>query len=185
MKVVWLTGRPASGKTSLGVRIVAALGARGVRATLIDSDEARRDLTPTPRYEDDERDLVYRALAYAARRLAEAGVVAVVAATAHSEALRTAARAVAPGLLLIHVDCPASVCEARDPKGLYAAARGHAEGHLPGVHATWTAPRDADVVVDASRSIPDRDVAELVQRIVDSTHEHPADPSLALHPLRR
>lgn len=185
MRVVWLTGRPASGKTSLGVRLVAALSTRGLHATLVDSDEARRSLTPHPRYDDGERDLVYRALAYAARRLADEGIVAVVAATAHTASLRAAARAVAPGLLLVHVDCPAAVCEARDPKGLYAAARGRAEGHLPGVHEAFAPPRDADVVVDASAPIPDAVVLDLVQRIVAVDGDTPADPSPAPQSLRR
>lgn len=166
MSVVWLTGPPASGKTTLGERLVAALGRAGVRATLVDSDEARRAITPTPRYDDEERALFYRALAYTAQRLAGEGVVAVVAATAHTEALREAARTIVPDLLLVHVDCPGPVCEARDPKGLYAAARAAGHGHLPGVHEAYTAPATPDVRVDGGGPVPESVIDDLVRRIV-------------------
>ncbi len=165
MTVVWLTGRPASGKTTLARRLVAALTEASIPATLVDSDEVRAVLTPTPRYDDDERALVYRAIAYLARRLADEGVVPVVAATAHDAHLRSIARAIAPDLVLVHVDCPLAVCEARDPKGLYARARRSAEGHLPGVHVPYEVPDDATFTVNGALPLEGAVVSSLVDQI--------------------
>lgn len=178
MTVVWLTGRPASGKTTLARALVAALVEAGVHATLIDSDEARAVLTPTPRYDDDERALVYRAIAYLARRLADEGVVPVVAATAHDAHLRAIARAIAPELLLVHVDCPLAVCEARDPKGLYARARRSPEGHLPGVHVPYQPPDDAVMTVNGALPLEGAVVSSLVAKIRQDLREQ-------AHGLRR
>jgi adenylylsulfate kinase len=55
---LWIAGRPAAGKTTLARRVVADLERRGHPAALVDSDEARRALTPAPTYDDRERDLV-------------------------------------------------------------------------------------------------------------------------------
>ena len=166
MTVVWLTGLPASGKTSLARRLVTELAAHHVRATLLDSDEVRAVLTPEPSYEPSERALVYRALAYLARRLADEGVVPIVAATAHEPLLRAVAREIAGDLLLVHAACPLAVCEARDPKGLYARARAAPVGHLPGVHVPYEAPDDADIAVDTSGPVAPAIVTSLVDDIV-------------------
>lgn len=166
--IVWITGRPAAGKTTLARRVVSALEARGVAAALVDSDEARRAITPTATYSAEERALVYRAIAYVARRLSDAGVRAIVAATAHDDALRAAAREVCGSFFLVLADCPADACEARDPKGLYRSARA-APGNFPGVHVPWVDPSDADLVVPTDRPLPDDVLESLVTHALSNT----------------
>ncbi len=166
-RVVWITGRPASGKTTLGRTLVAALGERGTRAVLVDSDDVRAAITPHPSYSPEERAIVYRAIAYVARRLADEGVVPIVAATAHEEALRRAAREVCGPWLLIYARCSAETCERRDPKGLYRTARAAEGGAMPGVHVRFEEPEDADVIVDTERQV---DIEPLLAAIA---HELP------------
>lgn len=149
--VVWITGRPAAGKTTLAHALAHAFAQRGARAEVIDSDEVRRAVTPAPTYSLEERMLVYRAIAYVALRLEEAGSMPIVAATAHDPALREAIRAVVPHLFLVHARCAPEVAEARDPKGLYKRARATERGSLPGVHVPYVAPADADATVDTDR----------------------------------
>jgi sulfate adenylyltransferase len=140
------------------LRVCTALMARGVRATLVDSDEVRSAITPEPSYSREERLTVYRAIAYIAARLAAEGIVPVVAATAHDEHLRNAIRAIAPATFLVHASCPLEECERRDPRGLYAEARAraalHGETTLPGVGVVYEVPRDADLVIDTSSIVP-------------------------------
>lgn len=153
-RVVWITGLPASGKTTLARALVAALEAEGMRATLVDSDEVRAVLTPSPSYEPSERAIVYRSLAYLARRLDEAGVVPIVAATAHARSIRDEARAICDGVFLVHARASLAVCEARDPKHLYRQAREKTDGTMPGVHVAYEAPADADLEVDTATGSP-------------------------------
>lgn len=162
MRVLWIAGRPAAGKTTLARRAVAVLERRGRRAALVDSDEARRALTPAPTYDDRERELVYRALAYAADRLAAAGVVPVVAATAPTAALRAAAGQACPGIFWVHARCPRAVAEARDPKGLYAGAAAGAITRLPGAGAPFEEPGEVDRTVDTGAPVRDEEVEALV-----------------------
>lgn len=163
--IVWITGRPAAGKTTLGRRLVEALRARGARATLIDSDEVRERLTPAPTYAGEERAIVYRAMAYVARRLADEGVVPVVAATAHEPALRSAVREVAGELLWVHARCSLEEAERRDPKGIYRRARATAQGTVPGVHVPFVEPDDADVTIDTGGAIADASLSAIVDRV--------------------
>jgi adenylylsulfate kinase len=148
MPVIWITGRPASGKSTLARALAEELGARGIRATIVDSDEARAAITPEPGYTAEERALFYRALAYLAARLTGEGIVPIVAATAHEAEYRRWAREICPGLFLIYARCPLAVCEARDPKGLYRRAHSDERTTLPGVGVSYEEPTDADLIVD-------------------------------------
>jgi adenylylsulfate kinase len=160
---LWIVGRPGSGKTTLGRRLVEALEARGRRATLVDSDEVRRAVTPTPTYGEAEREVFYRGLAYLAARLSAVGVVPVVAATAHRRAYRGWAREICPGLVLVYARCPLVVCEARDPKGLYARARRDPGNTLPGLGVAFEEPDDAEAVIDTDGPVGDDAVAAVLQ----------------------
>ncbi|MBI5855578.1 MAG: adenylyl-sulfate kinase, partial [Nitrospirae bacterium] len=63
---VWLTGLPASGKSSIGRELAVCLRQAGLTIQVLESDAVRIVLTPSPTYEPAERDLFYRALAYSA-----------------------------------------------------------------------------------------------------------------------
>jgi len=139
--VVWFTGLPASGKTTLARR-VRELAGEGV---LLDSDEVRVALGAGG-YDRTDRDAFYRTLAALAGLLARQGHVVLVAATAPQRAHRAIARAQAPRFVEVHVATPLATCEARDVKGLYAKARAGGAPALPGVGEPYEPPATADVV---------------------------------------
>jgi adenylylsulfate kinase len=132
---------------------VEELKLRKVRATVVDSDEMRAVVTPKPSYTPEEWELVYRALAYLAARLAREGIVAVVAATSHAAEYRRWARELCPNWFLVYARCPLEVSEARDPKGLYKQARGGESTRLPGVGVPYEEPADADAIVDTDAPV--------------------------------
>ena len=148
--IVWFTGLPSSGKTTLARRAQARLAAAGRPAVVLDSDELR-DALGAHAYGPGDRDRFYRALAALAALLARQGVVALVAATAPRRADRDRARdelgrGPAPGRFVeVWVDTPLAECEARDPKGLYAEARRGAADQLPGVGVAYEAPVSPEV----------------------------------------
>ncbi len=175
-RALWITGLPASGKTTLALRLCTALQGRGVRAALVDSDEVRSAITPAPRYSPDERLIVYRAIAYVASRLGAEGIVPVVAATAHDERLRRAVREILPEMFLVFASCPLEECERRDPRGLYARAREDEASHsghttLPGVGVTFEPPPDANLVVDTSCRVPQSTI-ELITDSFSGPRQH-------------
>jgi len=144
--VIWVTGLPSAGKSTLAEAVVTELRARGDCACLLDGDSVRASLVPAPGYSPEERANFYESLARLAALVAEQGLAVVVAATAHRRAFRERARELAPGFIEVWVDTPLSECEQRDAKGLYAARReGEASG-LPGSDETYEPPSQADVV---------------------------------------
>lgn len=141
--VVWFTGLPASGKTTLARRVQATLVAEHP-CVLLDGDDLRPILR-AHHYAAAERDVFYRQLAELAVYLAKQGALVLVAATAPRRTHRDIARA-APRFVEVHVATPLEVCEKRDFKGLYARASAGQAADLPGVGAPYEAPLDPDVV---------------------------------------
>ena len=88
--VLWFTGRPAAGKTTLARAVQQALTARQIHTVLLDSDELRKLLTPQPTYSDAERDWFYSVVAGLAAWLARSGINVLIAATANRRAYRQA-----------------------------------------------------------------------------------------------
>lgn len=144
--VVWLTGMPSSGKSTLAGRIRRRLAEEGRPACTLDGDEVRGALVPVPGYTPEARDDFYATLARLAALIAAQGLVVVVPATAHRAVYRAEARARAPRFVEVHVAATAEECRRRDAKGLYAATQeGRASG-LPGADLVYEPPEAPDVV---------------------------------------
>ena len=114
---VWLTGLPASGKSTVARALAAELGGKGIRAAVLESDAVRREIAPNAGYGEAERDAFYATLAFLARVLVLHGVPVIVDATANRRAYRDRARAAIPRFLEAHVRCPLAVCRGAGSEG--------------------------------------------------------------------
>jgi adenylylsulfate kinase len=147
---VWITGLPASGKSTITRALVDELAARGVDAAVLESDALRQVLTPHPAYSEEERETFYRSMVYIGSLLVGHGVPVIFDATANRHAYRDAARSRIERFIEVHVDSPLAVCVARDPKGIYRKARSAAASTVPGMQAAYEAPERPDLVVSGS-----------------------------------
>lgn len=146
--VVWLTGLPSSGKSTIARELLAELRRRGLSACLLDGDEVRARLHPPPGYDDASRDRFYATLADLAALLASQDLVVVVAATAHRREYRDRARRAAGRFLEVHVRCDPALAAARDDKGLYRRATSGEASQVPGADLPYEEPERPEVVVD-------------------------------------
>ncbi len=145
---VWITGLPASGKSTVSRELAARLRERGLPVVVLESDEMRTILTPAPSYSDQERDIFYRQLVQIGQVIAQNGTNVIFDATANKRAYREQARALIKRFAEIYVQCPVSVCMARDPKGIYASARSGTSGTVPGVQSVYEPPLHPELTVD-------------------------------------
>ena len=152
---VWLTGLSACGKSAIARELGRLLHERGVDAALLESDVLRTQLTPYPHYDESERDLFYAALAHLGAFLARHGRPVVFDATANRRRYRDQARQEIARFAEVFVDTPLAVCAARDPKGLYRAAREGKSATLPGLQAAYEAPEHAELVVRGDAGTPE------------------------------
>jgi bifunctional enzyme CysN/CysC len=162
---VWLTGLPASGKSTLAAAVEARLLAEGRSAYLLDGDNLRHGLNGDLGFAPEDRRENVRRTAEVAALLADAGVVALVALVSPYAADRDAARAVHDHRDLpfveVHVATTLAECEARDPKGLYARARAGELPGLTGVDAPYEPPASPELRVDPALALD-----EAVDRLI-------------------
>lgn len=157
--VVWLTGRPAAGKSTLADAVRARLAGLGRAACVLDSDLVRDALVPAPGYDDAGRLAFYTTLGRLAAYLASQGLIVLVPATAHRRAFRDRARSLAPAFIEVYVRASVEECAQRDPKRLYARVRAGEIAGLPGVDAGYEAPLAPDIVAAGGR---DREAVDLI-----------------------
>jgi adenylylsulfate kinase len=147
---LWLTGLPASGKSSLAQALRRLLLERVAVVQILDSDELRHKLTPQPTYSPAERDWFYEMIVFLAELLTRDGVHVLIAATAPCRAYREAARARIDHFVEVYVDCPPAVCRARDQKGLWLRADKGEITTLPGVGVPYEPPETPEVRVNTA-----------------------------------
>jgi adenylylsulfate kinase len=162
--VIWITGRPATGKSTLAKGLLTQLAARGQATLWLDSDDLRPFLTPNPDYSDGERDRFYAAVGHLARRGAEGGSVVVVSATASKRGYRDEVRKDVPRFSEVWLTCDRDELRRRDIKGLYKASEAGEIQNLPGVGAEYEAPKNPDVVIDTGKVKPDEAVQQVLKQ---------------------
>lgn len=161
---IWITGLPASGKSSITRALVGKLNEQGISPAVLESDALRSILTPAPTYDPGERDRFYRQMAQIGEMLSHEGIPVVFDATANRREYRNHARSLISSFLEVLVECPLELCRKRDPKGIYAAAEQGKTMNVPGAQAPYEPPLEPDVVVDG-REDPRISADAIVRRL--------------------
>jgi adenylylsulfate kinase len=163
---IWITGLPASGKSTITKALAGKLRERGGVLAVLESDELRKILTPDATYSPEERALFYRQMALLGAMLVKTGISVIFDATANRRAYRDYARSLIGRFLEVYIDCPLSACAARDPKGIYAAAAAHRSTNVPGVHDAYEPSPSPDVVVSCNED-PEKAAERILSRLKD------------------
>ncbi len=164
---VWLTGLPASGKSTLAVALAEELAKLGVDVQILDSDDLRKWLTPQPTYSREERDWFYGAMVRIGRLLIENGVNVIFAATANKSRHRELARRELGKFMEVYLKCPLEVCLSRDDKEVYAKALTGEATTVPGLQEPYEPSASPEVTVETDKMSP----GECAQRIVERMKE--------------
>ena len=149
---VWLTGLSGSGKSTLAQALQLELKAQGRACAVLDGDVLRAGLCRDLGFSAADRSENIRRVAEVARLFNCAGSIAIVALISPLQSYRAQARCIIgeENMVEVHVAAPLTVCEARDPKGLYQRARLGDIPEFTGVSAPYEAPQKPDLVLDTS-----------------------------------
>jgi len=160
--VIWLTGLPASGKTTIANGLEREIARRGARVQVLDGDVVRQTLCLGLGYGRADRDENIRRIGFVAQLLAKHGVTTIVAAVSPYRHARDQVRALVKCFIEVHLRCPLDVLESRDPKRLYQRARRGELNGLTGLQDPYEEPLEPELVVDTSSE----DVGASVRRVI-------------------
>ncbi|MEU6781862.1 adenylyl-sulfate kinase [Nonomuraea angiospora] len=156
-KVLWLTGLPGAGKSTIANALERRLHAMGLHTYVLDGDNVRSGLNKDLGFTPEDRAENVRRVAELTRILLDAGLIVIVALVSPFRTDRAVAKSLfRPGdFAEVWVDTPAEVCARRDPKGLYAQAKAGTLPNLTGLGQAYEPPEHPDLVVDGAGSLDD------------------------------
>lgn len=161
--VIWMTGLPSAGKSTIAEALVPALRARGQRVELLDGDVVRENLSKGLGFSKEDRDINVRRIGFVAALLARNGVVVITAAISPYRSVRDEVRAdVGEHFLEVYIATPREVCEERDVKGLYARARSGALNGFTGVDDPYEPPLNPEIEIPAHAESVDESAGRII-----------------------
>jgi len=167
--VLWFTGLPSSGKSTIAHALEERLHQGGCRTIVLDGDNIRHGLCGDLGFTAKDREENIRRIGELAKLFVEAGTVVLTAFVSPFRQDRARAR----GLLLhgdfleIYCRCPLEVCEQRDPKGHYQRAKAGAIKDFTGVSAPYEEPLDPERVLDTAKLSIEESVARVERLLVE------------------
>ncbi|HMM56647.1 MAG TPA: adenylyl-sulfate kinase [Rudaea sp.] len=164
-RCLWFTGLSGSGKSTIANQVEQRLHALGRHTYLLDGDNVRHGLNRDLGFTDEDRVENIRRVAEVARLMVDAGLIVLVSFISPFRDERRMARDLfgAGEFAEVFVDTPLEVCEARDPKGLYAKARAGELRNFTGVDSPYEVPLDPELHLRTEKESVDA----LAKRVVE------------------
>lgn len=141
-KVLWFTGLPCSGKTTIANKVEEILFEKGVYTFILDGDHLRDGLNAGLGFSEVDRKENLRRAAEVAKLFMDSGVIVLCAFVSPSIKDRAMVKEIVgdDNFIEIFVDTPLDLCELRDVKGLYKKARFGEILNFTGIGAPYEIP---------------------------------------------
>ena len=150
--VVWLTGLPCSGKSTLSDLLEKKLRDHEYKVEKLDGDAVRKNLSSDLGFSKKDREENIRRVAAAAAVFSKNGEAVLVSLVSPYRQMRQNAREQIENFIEVHVRCPLKICEERDTKGMYALARLGKISAFTGVSDPYEEPTNPEVTVDTDKA---------------------------------
>ena len=168
--ILWFTGLSGAGKSTIADRVEQKLQSLGSHTYLLDGDNVRHGLNRDLGFTEEDRVENIRRIAEVARLMADAGLIVIVSFISPFRSEREMARGLAEEgeFVEIFVDTPVEVCEARDPKGLYAKARRGDLVNFTGIDSPYEPPENPELRIDTTNTSVDEAADRVLESLVSA-----------------
>ena len=165
--LVWLTGLPSSGKSTIAYTVEHALVERGHMSYVLDGDNIRHGLNKNLGFSAEDRAENIRRIGEVGKLFADAGLVTITSFVSPYGQDRDAVRELLEegDFLEVFINTPLELCEQRDPKGLYKKAR---DGEIPnftGISDPYEAPASPELEIHTTDCTPQEAAIQIIQML--------------------
>ncbi|MFH1415729.1 MAG: adenylyl-sulfate kinase [Elusimicrobiota bacterium] len=145
--VLWFTGLPCSGKTTVADMVAEKLKIKGRKVERLDGDIVRQSLTSDLGFSRKDRDENIKRITFVSKLLSRNEVAALVTFISPYRAKRQKAREETTNFIEVFVDCSIEECEKRDVKGMYKLAREGKIQEFTGISDPYEEPENPEVTI--------------------------------------
>jgi len=163
--VVWLTGLPGSGKTTIARQLEPELRKFGWPVEVLDGDEIRENLSKGLGFSREDRETHLKRVTYVAKLLSRNGVAVIAAFISPYRSIREYARKETANFVEVYVKCSVQTCAQRDPKGLYKKALLGEIKDLTGPQDVYEEPTRPDLVLDTERLTVEESASSILSKL--------------------
>lgn len=166
--VLWFTGLPGSGKTTLGKMLHSRFLSLGIKTELLDGDQVRKELSPDLGFSKEDRETHARRVCYISKLLARNGVSSIVTLISPYRSSRQYARQeIGKQFVEVYASCSLQTCMKRDPKGLYKKAAAGEIKDLTGLQDTYEIPDSPEIPVDTEMQTPEQAMNVILHKLAE------------------
>jgi len=166
--LLWFTGLSGAGKSTLAHALEERLYQMGYHTFVLDGDNVRQGLCGDLGFSNENRIENIRRVSEMSKLFLEAGVIVLTAFISPFHADRQKARnLVGEDFVEIYCDCPLSVCEDRDVKGLYRRAKAGEIKDFTGISSPYEQPKQAELVVKTGEKSIDECVDQILEYLIE------------------
>ncbi len=160
--VLWLTGLPCSGKTTIARILERWFREKGYKVEVLDGDELRRNLDPELGFSREDRAVHIRRVAYVAKLLSRNDVITIVSLVSpYIEVRRKAREIVGENFVEVYVKVSLDTAIKRDVKGMYKRALAGEIKNFTGIGDKYEPPEDPEVMVDTDVETPEESASKI------------------------
>jgi adenylyl-sulfate kinase len=171
--VLWFTGLPGAGKTTLAERLKVILSGQGYRVEILDGDEIRKGLSKDLGFSKEDREKHNERVMFVAKLLSRNGVITLVPLISPYREVRLRARQEIRNFVEVFVRCSLETLVKRDPKGLYKKALAGEITNLTGIQDPYEAPLSPEIIVDTDSQTVEQSVRQIINYLAN---EHLIEP---------
>lgn len=165
--VLWLTGRPAAGKTTIAGAVCQELKNGENDIHHLDGDEVRAAAKEKLGYSKEDRDKNISLAVEIAKKYQDQGVNVIASFITPYQKHRRCGKEKLENYIEVYIDSSLEICEARDPKGMYKKARAGEIEFFTGITDRYEKPENPDIHLKTGRMPVDECVSEVMKYLKD------------------